>query len=166
MLPHTLSQGFTSQTSVQLKRSLWFAPLNFAVLALMGENPPASWEYHERFGFFHLYSTGNDVAVPFKAIQSLVSLLLAWFIYSLPVQLLTFIWLARAELLLVQEGWVMRGMICVQYKYSLSVCGFVQKADGTCNTNFKTTKTQEQVLQVFVEFIEGNTTILVSVLFL
>ncbi|KAJ7403156.1 Inositol-trisphosphate 3-kinase A [Pitangus sulphuratus] len=36
----------------------------------------------------------------------------------------------------------------------------VQKADGTCNTNFKTTKTQEQVLQVFVEFIEGNTTIL------
>lgn len=42
------------------------------------------------------------------------------------------------------------------------MCGFVQKADGTCNTNFKTTKTQEQVLQVFVEFIEGNTTILVS----
>lgn len=38
----------------------------------------------------------------------------------------------------------------------------MQKADGTCNTNFKTTKTQEQVLQVFVEFIEGNTTILVS----
>jgi len=38
----------------------------------------------------------------------------------------------------------------------------VQKADGSCNTNFKTTKTQEQVLQVFVEFIEGNTTILVS----
>ncbi|KAM4898352.1 inositol-trisphosphate 3-kinase A isoform 6-T6 [Sylvia borin] len=36
----------------------------------------------------------------------------------------------------------------------------LQKADGTCNTNFKTTKTQEQVLQVFVEFIEGNTTIL------
>ncbi|KAJ7414663.1 inositol-trisphosphate 3-kinase A isoform X1 [Willisornis vidua] len=35
-----------------------------------------------------------------------------------------------------------------------------QKADGTCNTNFKTTKTQEQVLQVFLEFIEGNTTIL------
>lgn len=40
--------------------------------------------------------------------------------------------------------------------------GSVQKADGTCNTNFKTTKTQEQVLQVFAEFIEGNTTILVS----
>ncbi|XP_068802034.1 inositol-trisphosphate 3-kinase A isoform X3 [Struthio camelus] len=37
----------------------------------------------------------------------------------------------------------------------------IKKADGTCNTNFKTTKTQEQVLQVFVEFIEGNTTILV-----
>ncbi|KFO08732.1 Inositol-trisphosphate 3-kinase A, partial [Balearica regulorum gibbericeps] len=36
----------------------------------------------------------------------------------------------------------------------------IKKADGTCNTNFKTTKTQEQVLQVFVEFIEGNTTIL------
>ncbi|OWK62689.1 Inositol-trisphosphate 3-kinase A [Lonchura striata] len=36
----------------------------------------------------------------------------------------------------------------------------IKKADGTCNTNFKTTKTQEQVLQVFAEFIEGNTTIL------
>ncbi|XP_065694960.1 inositol-trisphosphate 3-kinase A isoform X1 [Patagioenas fasciata] len=36
----------------------------------------------------------------------------------------------------------------------------IKKADGTCNTNFKTTKTREQVLQVFVEFIEGNTTIL------
>ncbi|XP_071414493.1 inositol-trisphosphate 3-kinase A isoform X1 [Pithys albifrons albifrons] len=36
----------------------------------------------------------------------------------------------------------------------------IKKADGTCNTNFKTTKTQEQVLQVFLEFIEGNTTIL------
>ncbi|KAK1191367.1 IP3KA kinase, partial [Pygoscelis papua] len=45
--------------------------------------------------------------------------------------------------------------------YKSSLCVFVQKADGTCNTNFKTTKTQEQVLQVFVEFIEGNTTILV-----
>lgn len=56
----------------------------------------------------------------------------------------------------------MRGMIRVYYKLSLSLCIFVQKADGTCNTNFKTTKTQEQVLQVFVEFIEGNTTILVS----
>ncbi|XP_039179814.1 inositol-trisphosphate 3-kinase A [Crotalus tigris] len=36
----------------------------------------------------------------------------------------------------------------------------IKKADGTCNTNFKTTKTREQVFQVFVEFIKGNTTIL------
>ncbi|XP_054827501.1 inositol-trisphosphate 3-kinase A isoform X1 [Eublepharis macularius] len=36
----------------------------------------------------------------------------------------------------------------------------IKKADGTCNTNFKTTKTREQVLQVFVEFIKGDTIIL------
>ncbi|KYO28381.1 inositol-trisphosphate 3-kinase A [Alligator mississippiensis] len=36
----------------------------------------------------------------------------------------------------------------------------IKRADGTCNTNFKTTKTQEQVFQVFMEFIEGNTAIL------
>ncbi|XP_066469355.1 inositol-trisphosphate 3-kinase A [Tiliqua scincoides] len=36
----------------------------------------------------------------------------------------------------------------------------IKKADGTCNTNFKTTKTQEQVFQVFVEFIKGDTEIL------
>uniref|UniRef100_A0A7M4FL05 Kinase n=1 Tax=Crocodylus porosus TaxID=8502 RepID=A0A7M4FL05_CROPO len=36
----------------------------------------------------------------------------------------------------------------------------IKRADGTCNTNFKTTKTREQVFQVFMEFIEGNTIIL------
>ncbi|XP_034625005.1 inositol-trisphosphate 3-kinase A [Trachemys scripta elegans] len=36
----------------------------------------------------------------------------------------------------------------------------IKRADGTCNTNFKTTKTREQVFQVFMEFIEGNATIL------
>uniref|UniRef100_A0A8D0BMS6 Kinase n=1 Tax=Salvator merianae TaxID=96440 RepID=A0A8D0BMS6_SALMN len=36
----------------------------------------------------------------------------------------------------------------------------IKKADGTCNTNFKTTKTQEQVLQVFTEFIKGDAAIL------
>ncbi|XP_044292375.1 inositol-trisphosphate 3-kinase A [Varanus komodoensis] len=36
----------------------------------------------------------------------------------------------------------------------------IKKADGTCNTNFKTTKSQEQVFQVFVEFIKGDTVIL------
>ncbi|XP_037756373.1 inositol-trisphosphate 3-kinase A isoform X2 [Chelonia mydas] len=36
----------------------------------------------------------------------------------------------------------------------------IKRVDGTCNTNFKTTKTREQVFQVFMEFIEGNTTIL------
>ncbi|KAJ7344821.1 hypothetical protein JRQ81_000771 [Phrynocephalus forsythii] len=36
----------------------------------------------------------------------------------------------------------------------------IKKADGTCNTNFKTTKTREQVLQVFLEFIKGDMAIL------
>ncbi|XP_033001522.1 inositol-trisphosphate 3-kinase A [Lacerta agilis] len=36
----------------------------------------------------------------------------------------------------------------------------IKKADGTCNTNFKTTKTRDQVFQVFAEFIKGDTTIL------
>ncbi|CAM5121924.1 unnamed protein product [Eretmochelys imbricata] len=36
----------------------------------------------------------------------------------------------------------------------------IKRVDGTCNTNFKTTKTREQVFQVFMEFIEGNATIL------
>nr|XP_056707858.1 inositol-trisphosphate 3-kinase A [Euleptes europaea] len=36
----------------------------------------------------------------------------------------------------------------------------IKKADGTCNTNFKTTKTREQVLQVFVDFIKGDTAVL------
>ncbi|XP_053126785.1 inositol-trisphosphate 3-kinase A [Hemicordylus capensis] len=36
----------------------------------------------------------------------------------------------------------------------------IKKADGTCNTNFKTTKTWDQVFQVFVEFIKGDTYIL------
>ncbi|XP_074854957.1 inositol-trisphosphate 3-kinase A isoform X2 [Carettochelys insculpta] len=36
----------------------------------------------------------------------------------------------------------------------------IKRADGTCHTNFKTTKTREQVYQVFMEFMEGNRTIL------
>ncbi|XP_078515750.1 inositol-trisphosphate 3-kinase A [Lissotriton helveticus] len=36
----------------------------------------------------------------------------------------------------------------------------IKRADGTCNTHFKRTKTREQVLKVFIEFIEGNTAIL------
>ncbi|XP_077178936.1 inositol-trisphosphate 3-kinase A [Paroedura picta] len=36
----------------------------------------------------------------------------------------------------------------------------IKKADGTCNTNFKTTKTWEQVQQVFMEFIKEDTVIL------
>lgn len=67
----------------------------------------------------------------------------------------------ETELLMIQEihyldDWGM------QYKPLSLGLFFVQRADGTCNTNFKTTKTQEQVFQVFMEFIEGNTAILVS----
>ncbi|XP_075470274.1 inositol-trisphosphate 3-kinase A-like isoform X3 [Ascaphus truei] len=36
----------------------------------------------------------------------------------------------------------------------------VKKGDGTCNTNFKTTKTRDQIYKVFLQFIEGNTVIL------
>ncbi|XP_030070249.1 inositol-trisphosphate 3-kinase A [Microcaecilia unicolor] len=36
----------------------------------------------------------------------------------------------------------------------------IKKADGSCNTNFKRTKTRQQVLKVFLEFIEGNQNIL------
>uniref|UniRef100_H3A2V6 Kinase n=1 Tax=Latimeria chalumnae TaxID=7897 RepID=H3A2V6_LATCH len=40
----------------------------------------------------------------------------------------------------------------------------VKKADGTCSTNFKRTKTKEQILQVFTDFVEGNKNILKSYL--
>ncbi|XP_060616716.2 inositol-trisphosphate 3-kinase A [Anolis sagrei] len=36
----------------------------------------------------------------------------------------------------------------------------IKKADGSCNTNFKTTKTWEQVFHVFMEFIKEDTAIL------
>lgn len=38
---------------------------------------------------------------------------------------------------------------------------FQQKADGTCNTNFKKTKRREQVMQALQDFADGNTQILV-----
>lgn len=38
----------------------------------------------------------------------------------------------------------------------------LQKADGTCNTNFKKTKHREQVMQALEDFVGGNTQILVS----
>lgn len=37
----------------------------------------------------------------------------------------------------------------------------LQKADGTCNTNFKKTKHREQVMQALEDFVAGNTQILV-----
>lgn len=46
----------------------------------------------------------------------------------------------------------------VQY---LNVSFFQQKADGTCNTNFKKTKHREQVMQALVDFVDGDTQILV-----
>ncbi|KAK6481528.1 inositol-trisphosphate 3-kinase A [Huso huso] len=39
---------------------------------------------------------------------------------------------------------------------SLMLCVSLQKADGTCSTDFKRTKTQEQVTLVFRDFVEGN----------
>ncbi|XP_054650460.1 inositol-trisphosphate 3-kinase Cb [Dunckerocampus dactyliophorus] len=33
----------------------------------------------------------------------------------------------------------------------------IKKADGTCNTNFKTTKLKEQVMQALEDFVDGNT---------
>ncbi|XP_067895711.1 inositol-trisphosphate 3-kinase A [Heterodontus francisci] len=36
----------------------------------------------------------------------------------------------------------------------------VKKADGTGSTNFKRTKTKEQILQVFVDFVNGNKNIM------
>lgn len=38
----------------------------------------------------------------------------------------------------------------------------LQKADGTCNTNFKKTQKLEQVTKVLEDFVDGNHTILVS----
>lgn len=40
----------------------------------------------------------------------------------------------------------------------------VQKADGTCNTNFKRTKHREQVMKALEGFVDGNTQILVCLL--
>lgn len=38
----------------------------------------------------------------------------------------------------------------------------LQKADGTCNTNFKKTQKLEQVTKVLEDFVDGNYGILVS----
>lgn len=38
----------------------------------------------------------------------------------------------------------------------------LQKADGTCNTNFKKTQKLEQVTKVLEDFVDGNCEILVS----
>ncbi|XP_068110114.1 inositol-trisphosphate 3-kinase A-like [Hyperolius riggenbachi] len=47
---------------------------------------------------------------------------------------------------------------------STSTLGFriegIKKGDGTCSTNFKTTKTREQIHKAFLEFIDGNKVIL------
>lgn len=40
-----------------------------------------------------------------------------------------------------------------------------QKADGTCNTNFKKTKHKEQVMQALEDFVDGNVQILVCLHF-
>lgn len=38
----------------------------------------------------------------------------------------------------------------------------LQKADGTCNTNFKKTQELDQVTKVLEDFVDGNRGILVS----
>lgn len=39
----------------------------------------------------------------------------------------------------------------------------LQKADGSCSTDFKTTRSREQVIRVFEEFVQGDAEVLVSV---
>uniref|UniRef100_A0A673B3E3 Kinase n=1 Tax=Sphaeramia orbicularis TaxID=375764 RepID=A0A673B3E3_9TELE len=44
---------------------------------------------------------------------------------------------------------------------STATLGFrIEKADGTCSTNFKKTKQREQVMEVLKDFVDGNTHIL------
>lgn len=38
----------------------------------------------------------------------------------------------------------------------------LQKADGSCSTDFKTTRSREQVIRVFQEFVQGDAEVLVS----
>ncbi|XP_018426559.1 PREDICTED: inositol-trisphosphate 3-kinase A-like [Nanorana parkeri] len=51
---------------------------------------------------------------------------------------------------------------------STSTLGFriegIKKGDGTCNTNFKTTKSRDQLQKAFLEFIDGNKVILLKYL--
>lgn len=110
------------------------------------------------FFFFKLHSTGNEV--PFNVVQSAFVSFLFHLLYFLSSCLTTYFHLVSESF--AADG--SRGLTDESSDMCSKNClfVFVQKADGTCNTNFKTTKTQEQVLQVFVEFIEGNTTILVS----
>ena len=42
-------------------------------------------------------------------------------------------------------------------------CHLLQKADGSCSTDFKTTRSREQVIRVFEEFVQGDAEVLVSV---
>lgn len=55
---------------------------------------------------------------------------------------------------------------CQPMKEKLRHCAFftprLQKANGTCNTNFKKTQELEQVTKVLEDFVEGNRGILVS----
>lgn len=49
---------------------------------------------------------------------------------------------------------------------SAVVCAFpVQKPNGECHTNFKRTKSREQVVEALDSFVESNTQIVVSVTF-
>lgn len=43
------------------------------------------------------------------------------------------------------------------------LCSLLQKEDGTVNRDFKKTKTREQVVTAFSDFVKGNKDILVSV---
>lgn len=52
--------------------------------------------------------------------------------------------------------------VLFMFVHVLMFCFFLQKADGTCNTNFKKTKHKEQVMQALEDFVGGNTQILVS----
>lgn len=72
---------------------------------------------------------------------------------------------ARSRRRAAAEGWNV--MNCLRgkqggRKWSQTSRSFLQKADGSCNTNFKKTKQREQVMQALEDFVGGNTPILVS----
>lgn len=50
-----------------------------------------------------------------------------------------------------------------KYVFFASACAFSeQKANGECHTNFKRTKSREQVVEALLDFVESDTRVVVS----